>query len=131
MPVYPAGVAYLAATPGQACGVRIRVGNPPRQPVRLLTEASAQLRRVPAVREARAAWLSVPGQGEGLIILIDLDNPGNEAAQDAAADAVQRAAVLVAEDAGFPIDVTFAGDAEPDPVAESVAASGAPFYLGA
>jgi hypothetical protein len=130
VPVYPAGVAYLAAVPGQAGGVRIRVGNPPHQPTRLLTEASAQLRTVPAVREARTAWLSVAGQGEGLIISIDLDNPADRAAQDAAADAVQRAAALVDDD-GFPIDVTFAGEAEPNPVAESVAASSAPFYLRA
>jgi hypothetical protein len=131
VPVYPAGVAYLAAVQGQAEGVRIRVGSPPRQPTRLLTEASAQLRTVPAVREARTAWLSVAGRGEGLIISIDLDNPADQAAQDAAAQAVERAASLVLEDAGFPIDVTFAGEAERNPVAESVAASAAPFYLRA
>lgn len=130
VPVYPAGVAYLAAIQGQAEGVRIRVGSPPRQPTRLLTEASAQLRTVPAVREARTAWLSVAGQGEGLIISIDLDNPADQAAQDAAAHAVERAAALT-DDAGFAIDVTFASGAEPNPVAESVAASAAPFYLRA
>ena len=91
----------------------------------------AQLRRVPAVREARTAWLSVAGQGEGLIISIDLDNPADQAAQDAAAQAVERAAALVTDDAGFAIDVTFGGQAEPNPVAESVAASAAPFYLRA
>jgi hypothetical protein len=131
VPVYPAGVAYLAAIQGHAEGVPIRVGSPPRRPTRLLTETSAQLRTVPAVREARTAWLSVAGQGEGLIISIDLDNPADQAAQDAAAQAVERAAALVTEDAGFAIDVTFAGQAEPNPVAESVAASAAPFYLRA
>jgi SseB protein N-terminal domain/SseB protein C-terminal domain len=131
VPVYPAGVAYLAAVQGQAEGVRIRVGNPPRHPTRLLSETSAQLRTVPDVREARSAWLSVAGRGEGLIISIDLDNPADQAAQDAAAQAVERAAALVTEDAGFPIDVLFAGEAEPNPVAESVAASAAPFYLRA
>jgi hypothetical protein len=128
VPVYPAGVAYLAAVEGQAEGVRIRVSSPPRQPTRLLSEASAQLRTVPAVREARTAWLSVAGRGEGLIISIDLDNPADEAAQDAAAQAVERAAALVTDDEGFAIDVTFAGGTEPNPVAESVAASAAPFY---
>jgi SseB protein N-terminal domain/SseB protein C-terminal domain len=128
VPVYPAGVAYLAAVQGQADGVPIRVGLPPQQPTRLITEASAQLRSVPAVRAARSAWLSVSGRGEGLIFSIDLDNPSDQAAQDAAAQAVERAAALATEDASFPIDVTFPGEAEPNPVAETVAASAAPFY---
>lgn len=128
VPVYPAGVAYLAAVQGQAEGVPIRVGLPPRQPTRLISEASTQLRAVPAVRAARTAWLSVSGRGEGLIFSIDLDNPADLAAQDAAAQAVERAAALATEDASFPIDVTFPGEAEPNPVAESVAASAAPFY---
>jgi hypothetical protein len=131
VPVYPAGVAYLAAVQGQAEGVQIRVSTPPRQPTRLLTEASAQLRTVPAVREARTAWLSVAGRGEGLIISIGLDNPADQAAQDAAAHAVERAAAVVTEDAGFSIDVTFSGAAEPNPVAETVEASASPFYLRA
>jgi SseB protein N-terminal domain/SseB protein C-terminal domain len=128
VPVYPAGVAYLAAVQGQADGVPIRVGHPPRQPTRLISEASSQLRTVPAVRAARTAWLSVSGRGEGLIFSIDLDNPSDPAAQDAAAQAVERAAALATEDASFPIDVTFPGETEPNPVAESVAASAAPFY---
>lgn len=127
VPVYPAGVAYLAAVQGQADGVPIRVGHPPRQPTRLITETSAQLRAVPAVRAARTAWLSVAGRGEGLIISIDLDNPADEQAQDAAALAVERAAALATDETAFPIDVTFPGG-EPNPVAESVAASTAPFY---
>jgi len=124
-------VTYLAAIQGLAGGVRIRVGHPPQEPTRLIREASAQLRTVPAVREARTAWLSVAGRGEGLIISIGLDNPADQAAQDAATYAVERAAAMVTEDAGFPIDVTFPGGAEPNPVAESVAASAAPFYLRA
>jgi hypothetical protein len=128
VPVYPAGVAYLAAVQGQADGVPIRVGHPPRQPTRLITETTAQLRAVPAVRAARTAWLSVAGRGEGLIISIDLDNPADEQAQDAAALAVERAAALATDEAAFPIDVTFPGGGEPNPVAESVAASTAPFY---
>jgi hypothetical protein len=128
VPVYPAGVAYLAAVQGQADGVPIRVGHPPRQPTRLISETSAQLRAVPAVRAARTAWLSVAGQGEGLIISIDLDNPADEQAQDAAALAVERAVALATDEAAFPIDVTFPGGGEPNPVAESVAASTAPFY---
>jgi hypothetical protein len=128
VPVYPAGVAYLAAVQGQADGVPIRVGHPPRQPTQLITETSAQLRAVPAVRAARTAWLSVAGRGEGLIISIDLDNPADEQAQDAAALAVERAVALATDEAAFPIDVTFPGGGEPNPVAESMAASTAPFY---
>jgi type III secretion system (T3SS) SseB-like protein len=128
VPVYPAGVAYLAAVQGQADGVPIRVGHPPRQPTQLISETSAQLRAIPAVRAARTAWLSVAGRGEGLIISIDLDNPADEQAQDAAALAVERAVALATDETAFPIDVTFPGGGEPNPVAESMAASTAPFY---
>ncbi|HEY3734925.1 MAG TPA: enhanced serine sensitivity protein SseB C-terminal domain-containing protein [Streptosporangiaceae bacterium] len=127
VPVYPAGVAHLAGASRQAGGIMI--SEPPAASARLLREVSTQLRSVPAVREARTAWLSVTGQGEGLVISIDLANPADAAAQDAAARAVERAAALVSDDAGFAIDVTFPGEAEPNPVADSVAASTAPFYL--
>jgi hypothetical protein len=128
VPVFPAGVAYLAAVRRQAGGVPIRVSVPAQQPARLISEASAALRGVPEVREARTAWLSVAGRGEGLIISIGLDDPADPAAQDAAAHAVEAAVARAGEEAGFPIDLTFPGDGEPDPVAESVAASAAPFY---
>jgi hypothetical protein len=128
VPVFPDGVAYLAAVRRQAGGVPIRVSVPGEQPTRLISEASAALRGVPEVREARTAWLSVAGRGEGLIISIALDDPADAAAQDAAAHAVEAAAALAGEEAGFPIDVIFPGDGEPDPVAESVAASTGPFY---
>jgi hypothetical protein len=131
VPVFPAGVAYLAAVRRQAGGVPIRVSVPAQHPTRLIKEVSAALRGVPEVREARTAWLSVAGQGEGLIISIALDDPADPAAQDAAAQAVEAAVAAVAlagEEAGFPIDLAFPGDGEPDPVAESVAASATPFY---
>ncbi|HEY1918369.1 MAG TPA: enhanced serine sensitivity protein SseB C-terminal domain-containing protein [Streptosporangiaceae bacterium] len=128
VPVYPEGVAHLASVHGQAGDVRIRVGQPPREPIRLISEASAQLATVPSVRSATTAWLSVPGQGEGLIISIDLDNPADPTAQDAATHAVERAAAVVAEDTSFPIDVTFPGE-EPNPVADSVTANSTPFYV--
>lgn len=128
VPVYPAGVSYLASIPGQAEGVSIRVGPPPQEPTHLISETSVRLAAVPAVREARAGWLSVAGQGEGLIISISLDNPADLAVQDAAAQAVEAAAAAADGEAGFPIDVIFPGGDEPDPVAESVAASAAPFY---
>jgi hypothetical protein len=128
VPVYPEGVAHLAAIHGRAGNVRIRVGQPPREPIRLISEASAQFATVPSVRSARTAWLSVPGQGEGLIISIDLDNPADQDAQDAATHAVERAAAVVAEDTSFPIDVTFPGE-EPDLVGDTVAARSTPFYV--
>jgi SseB protein N-terminal domain/SseB protein C-terminal domain len=130
VPVYPEGVAYLAAVPGTAGDVRIRVGQPPREPIRLISEASAQFAGVASVRAARTAWLSVPGRGEGLVISIDLDNPADPAAQDAATLAVERAAAMVAEDTSFPIDVTFPGETPaPDPVADSISATTTPFYV--
>lgn len=129
IPIYPAGVAYLAAVRQQAAGTAFRVGNPPREPMHLLREAGAQLRQVPAVSEARTTWLSVPGQGEGLVVSIFLDDPADPAAQEAAAQAVERAAELASEEAEFPIDVTFPGESDPDPLLETVTSSARPFYL--
>jgi hypothetical protein len=122
-------VAYLAAVRRQAGETPIRVGSPPEEPMHLLREAGAQLRKVPAVSEARTAWLSIPGQGEGLVVSIFLDDPADVAAQDAAAQAVERAAELASEETAFPIDVAFPGEAGSDQVAETVASSARPFYL--
>jgi hypothetical protein len=95
--------------------------------MRLISEASAQLSGVPAVKSARIGWLSVAGQGEGLVIAVDLDDPADAPAQDAAVDAIQRAVAML--DTGCPVDVAFPGGAEPDPVADTVTATTTPFYV--
>jgi len=130
VPVYPEGVAYLAAArfaPGAATG--IRVGHPPSEPVALLAGIGSLLPSVPAARAAATAWLSVELAGEGLIISVTLDDPADQAAKDAVVGAIERAAAAAPQDTGFPIDVTFPGEGAPDQVDEWISAHGSPFYI--
>jgi hypothetical protein len=83
---------------------------------------------VPTVREAARAWLSVPGQGEGLIISVTLDDPASEPAHEAVVCTIERAVAAVPLQPQFPIDVTFPGESEPDLVDEWVAENTVPFY---
>jgi hypothetical protein len=83
----------------------------------------------PAIREASAAWLSVRASGEGLVISVALDDPLDASAQDAVVAAIEGAMPDVgAQDAGYPIDVTFPGADEPDYIDEWIAAFTTPFY---
>lgn len=119
VPIYPDGVGYLG-------GGDVQVGHPPADPVDLLDAVRDGLRSVAAVQQASRAWLSVPGQGEGLIISVALGDPASTAAHHAVIDAIERAAVAVPHQ--FPIDVTFPGEGEPDQVDEWIATTAEPFY---
>ncbi|HYZ53023.1 MAG TPA: enhanced serine sensitivity protein SseB C-terminal domain-containing protein [Streptosporangiaceae bacterium] len=131
VPIYPEGVAYLAAAESAAGGARIRVGRPPAEPESLLREVSAYLRSVPAARQAARTWLSIPGAGEGLVISVTLDDPVDEASQHAVITAVERAVRAAGPKASFPIDVTFPGEHEPDEVGRWISDHASPFYLRA
>jgi hypothetical protein len=131
VPIYPEGVAYLAAVEWAAGDTRIRVGQPPAEPETLLREVSACLRSVPTARQASRAWLSVPGAGEGLVISVLLDDPADEASQEAVITAVEHAAGTVGPKAGFPIDVTFPGEHDPDNVDKWISDHAIPFHLRA
>jgi hypothetical protein len=131
VPIYPEGVAYLAAAESAAGGARIRVGRPPAEPETLLREVSACLRSVPAARQAARAWLSVPDAGEGLVISVTLDDPADEASQHAVITAVELAVRTAGPTVSFPIDVTFPGEHEPDQVGKWISDHAAPFYLRA
>ena len=131
VPVYPEGVAYMAAARSAGPGGRIRVGHPPAEPGALLSEIRSLLPAVPAARAAATAWLSVDLAGEGLVISVTLDDPADQAAQDAVVGAIERAAAAAPQDAGFPIDVTFPGEGAPDPVDEWISAYSSPFYVRA
>jgi hypothetical protein len=120
VPIYPEGVGQLAA--------RVHVGHPPADPVALLSQVRAALRGIPEVRQAARAWLSVPGQGEGLVISVTLDDPESEAAHKEVIAAIEQAVDAVPRQ-GFPIDVTFPGEGEPDQVDEWISAHADPFYL--
>jgi len=106
------------------------VGRPPADPVPLLSEVRTALGAVPVVRQASRAWLSVPGQGEGLVISVTLDDPGSETAHLEVVSAIERAVKLGAGQE-FPIDVTFPGEGEPDQVDAWIAAHAEPFYIRA
>jgi hypothetical protein len=115
--------------------VTIGVGHPPVEPRALLDETRAGLRTLRFVRYASRAWLSVPGAGEGLVISVALDDPGNEDRRDAVADALQRACAAVPLRVPFPVDVTFPGETlpgepsfSPDLVDEWVTRNTRPFY---
>jgi hypothetical protein len=131
VPVYPEGVAYLASAPDAGAHSRVRVGPLPVRPVGLLGGIRSGLARVPAASQAAAAWLAVEFAGEGLVISVTLDDPGDAEAKDAVADVVERAALAAAADVWFPIDLTFPGEDDrsvPDPVNEWISAFATPFY---
>ena len=135
VPVYPEGVAYLASVPA-APGPhgRISVGPLPVQPDGLLDGIRSGLAGVPAASQAAAAWLAVEFAGEGLVISVTLDDPGDGDAKDAVVRVVERAALAAPPDPRFPIDVTFPGEygrgeaSTPDPVDQWVSAFATPFY---
>jgi hypothetical protein len=130
VPIYPEDVGHLASGLVLADGARVRVGRPPADPVTLLAEIRTALGAIPDVQRASRAWLSVPGQGEGLVISVTLHDPGCESAHGRVISAIERAVGAVAAQ-GFPIDVTFPGEGEPDQVDEWIAAQAEPFYIRA
>lgn len=127
VPIYPEGVGYLAAAWASADGTHVRVGRPPSDPVTLLDEMSVVLDAIPDVQQASRAWLSVAGEGEGLIISVMLRDPDSEAAHLEVLGAIERAVSAVPAQ-GFPIDVTFPGEGGPDELEEWIAAQAEPFY---
>lgn len=133
VPIHPEGVAYLAASHGSsvraadAADVQVLIGHPPDEPAALLRAVRDGLRHLPAVREAARAWLSVPGEGEGLIISVTLEDPASTSAQAAVLGTIEHAVAAVPRPA-FPIDVTFPGEAAPDIVDTWIAEHACPFY---
>lgn len=128
LPVYPPGVSYLAAD-ASADTDRISVAALSVRPDALLAGIAAGLIGIVAVREATAAWLSVELAGEGLLVSVTLDDPSDAISRDLVVGAVERAAWEVeADEAAFPIDVTFPGERAPDRIDEQIAAVGTPFY---
>src|ERR1700729_995158 len=71
VPIYPEGVGYLAAVRVVSDGAQVRVGRPPADPIPLLNQIRTVLSSVPDVVQASRTWLSVPGQGEGLVISVE------------------------------------------------------------
>jgi hypothetical protein len=126
VPIYPQGVAFLAADDDAADLSRVSVGPVPEQSDALFAEIDAGLAGIPAVSRADAAWLSVRFSGEGLLVSVTLDDPANYVVRDEVVTALEQAAAR--HDSGFPIDVTFPGVSEPDYLDRWIAAFGTQFY---
>jgi len=128
VPIFPEGVGYLAAALVVTDDTQVRVGRPPADLVALLTEVRAALGVIPGVQQASRAWLSVPGQGEGLIISVTLRDPDSAEAHEQVLTAIEKA-VGVGPEPDFPIDVTFPGESGPDQVDELISAHAEPFFI--
>jgi len=128
VPVYPQGVAFLAADE-PADARRVTVGPLPVQPGQLLALIRTGLTAIPQAREASAGWLSVQLAGEGMIISVTLDDPADAAAREQVIAALERAAAAAPHDARYPIDVTFPGEGEPDHIDHWMATGTTPFYV--
>ena len=120
------GLAMEHLDPGT--GTRFLIGHPPAEPSALLAEARSALRALPFARQAARAWLSVPGQGEGLLISVLLDDPSSEQARAAVADAIEDATAAVALRVPFPVDLIFPGEGPPDAIDAWIADNTRPFY---
>jgi SseB protein N-terminal domain len=130
VPVYPQGVSYLAADE-PADQRRVSIGPLPRQPEALLSGIRAGLLLVPQASQARAGWLSVQCAGEGLLISVTLDDPADAAVRARVISVLEHAAQDATLDAGYPIDVTFPGEGEPDHIDRWISTSAIPFYVRA
>ncbi len=128
VPIYPPGVGFLAADASAAGLDRVSLGPLPTEPDDLLAEIRAGLAGIPQAAEASAAWLSVRFSGEGMIISVTLDDPADAAARDAVVAMLEQAAQAATHDGGYPIDVTFPGEGEPDQIDRWIAARAEPFY---
>ena len=128
VPVYPQGVAFLAADQ-PTDERRITVGPLPAEPAHLLAAIRAGLADIPQAVQASAGWLSVQFAGEGLVVSVTLDDPADESAQEAVIGALEHAADVAQDDASFSIDVTFPGDGEPDHIDHWIATAATPFYV--
>jgi hypothetical protein len=128
VPIYPPGVAFLATDASAAGQDRVSLGPLPAEPGDLLAEIRAGLAGIPQAVQASAAWLSVKFSGEGMVISVTLDDPADATARDAVVGALEEAAQAARHDAGYPIDVTFPGEGEPDQIDQWIGACAEPFY---
>jgi len=129
VPVYPQGVRFLAADHQAAERSRVSVGPLPDRPDDLFARIGAGLAEIPQTAAAAAAWLSVQFSGEGMIISVTLDDPADTAVKDSVVTMLEKAAGDAApSEPGYPIDVTFPGEAEPDFIDRWMAAFAESFY---
>jgi hypothetical protein len=128
VPIYPPDVAQLAAQQVTMGGSQVSVGPLPAPPTELLAAIRAGLAEIRAVREAAAAWLCVEHAGEGMIVSVALDDPRGAEARDGVIAALQGAVAAARCEGGWPVDVTFPGEGEPDVIDGWIASFATPFY---
>jgi hypothetical protein len=109
LPLFPESVSYLAGLDGGGAAT-VGVGHPPAEPLALLTEVRAQLRRLRFVRSASRAWLSLPDRGGGLVIAVALDDPASQPAHRSVIGALVAAIASVPLHVPYPVDVVFPGE---------------------
>jgi hypothetical protein len=125
LPLYPESVSYLAGLDERGAAT-IGVGHPPAEPLALLTEVRARLRRLRFVRSASRAWLSLPDRGEGLVIAVALDDPASQPAHRAVISALLAAVASVPLHVPYPVDVDFPGEPADDEAVGPEAVDGEP-----
>jgi hypothetical protein len=125
LPLFPESVSYLARL-GEHGAATIGVGHPPTEPLALLNEVRARLRRLRFVRSASRAWLSVPDRVEGLVIAVALDDPASEPARRAVIGALLAAVGSVPLHVPFPVDAVFPGEPADGEPADGGPADGEP-----
>jgi hypothetical protein len=130
VPVYPQGVAFLAADE-PTDERRVSVGPLPAEPAELFAAIRCGLAGIPAVSEASAGWLSVQFAGEGLLVSVILDDPFDDAVRDEVIAALERAAAAARQETAYAIDVTFPGEGEPNHIDRWIATATRPFYVRA
>jgi hypothetical protein len=128
VPIYPQGVAFLAADDVAGDEDKISLGPLPSEPEDLLSEIGSALADIPQAAQAAAAWLSVPFSGEGMIISVTLDDPANDLVRDSVVAMLEHTAHSARQDTAYPIDVTFPGESDPDDIDRWIAAFAEPFY---
>jgi SseB protein N-terminal domain len=128
VPIYPPGVAHLAAQRSTLGGRQVSVGPLPATPTELLAVIRAGLAGIRAARQAAAAWLRVERAGEGMIVSVTLDDPGHASARESVIAALQDAVVTARCEVAWPVDVTFPGEGDPDVIDAWIASFATPFY---
>jgi hypothetical protein len=127
IPIPPPGVLELARVPGSQRGARVRLYEPPEEPMDFLIAAAAEFTHVPVVLSARRGLGVVENDPPCLFIGVELDR-WQEEDRLAALGALERALTRAASP--WPVNVVLL-DVAQDPVGDWMLGQTQPFYLRA
>ncbi|MYV99522.1 enhanced serine sensitivity protein SseB [Streptomyces sp. SID3343] len=125
IPIPPPGVLELARTSGSGRGARVRLYEPPEEPMDFLIAAAAEFTHVPVVLSARRGLGVVENDPPCLFIGVELDR-WQEEDRLAALGALERALGRAASP--WPVNVVLL-DVAQDPVGDWMLGQTQPFYL--